>query len=81
MSGSGPTAAKFETSADTLLRFAKGIDGEVDCDAVTRTQVLDYLAGNGPMTRYRENKYCALAGFYPLCDQPGLRQFLAAARQ
>ncbi len=56
--------AKFETSADTLLRFAKGIDGEVDCDAVTRTQVLDYLAGNGPMTRYRENKYCALAGFY-----------------
>lgn len=56
--------AKFETSADTLLRFAKGIDGEVDCDAVTRSQVLDYLAGNGPMTRYRENKYCALAGFY-----------------
>ena len=56
--------AKFETSADTLLRFAKGIDGEVDCDAVTRSQALDYLAGNGPMTRYRENRCCALAGFY-----------------
>ena len=56
--------AKFETSADALLRFAKGIDGEIDCDAVTRSQVLDYLAGNGPLTRYRENKYCALAGFY-----------------
>ena len=56
--------AKFETSAETLLRFAKGIGGETDCDAVTPSQVLDYLAGNGPLTRYRENKYCALAGFY-----------------
>ena len=56
--------AKFETSAHTLLRFAKGIDGEIDCDTVTRSQVLAYLAGNGPLTRYRENKYCALAGFY-----------------
>ena len=56
--------AKFETSATTLLRFAKGIDEKIDCDAVTRSQVLDYLAGKGPLTRYRENKYCALAGFY-----------------
>ena len=56
--------AKFETSAYTLLRFAKGIDGEIACDAVTRSQVCTYLAGNGPLTRYRENKYCALAGFY-----------------
>ena len=56
--------AKFETSAVTLLRFAKGIDGQIDCDAVTRSQVLDYLAGNGPLTRYRENKYCALTGLY-----------------
>ena len=56
--------AKFETSAHTLLRFVKGIDGEMDCDTVTRSQVLDYLAGNGPLTRYRENKYCALTGFY-----------------
>ena len=56
--------AKFETSADTLLRFSKGIDGEIACDAVTPSHVLAYLAGNGPLTRYRENKYCALAGFY-----------------
>ena len=56
--------AKFETSADTLHRFAKGIDGEIACDAVTRSQVCAYLAGTGPLTRYRENKYCALAGFY-----------------
>ena len=56
--------AKFESSAETLLRFAKGIGGEIDCDAVTPLQILDYLAGHGPLTRYRENKYCALAGFY-----------------
>jgi integrase len=56
--------AKFETSAGTLLRFVKGIGGESACDAVTRPQVLAYLAGNGPLTRYRENKYGALAGFY-----------------
>ena len=56
---------KFETGADMLERFAKGIDGEIACDAVTRSQILAYLAGNGGrLTRYRENKYCALAGFY-----------------
>ena len=56
--------AKFETSADTLLRFTKGIGGEIDCDAVTRSQVLDYLAGNGPLTRYRHLKYSTLSAFY-----------------
>ena len=56
--------AKFETSADWLLGFAKRVDRESTCDAVTRSQVLAYLAGNGPLTRTRENKYCALAGFY-----------------
>ena len=56
--------AKFKSSAETLLRFAKGIDKDIACDAVTRSQVLAYLAGNGPLTRQRENKYGALAGFY-----------------
>ena len=56
--------AKFETSALMLHRFGKYIGGEIACDAVTRSQVLSYLAGNGPLTRYRENKYGALAGFY-----------------
>ena len=56
--------AKFESSAHTLLRFARGIDREIDCAAVTRSQVLAYLVGNGPLTRSRENKYGALAGFY-----------------
>ena len=56
--------AKFETSAGMLLRFARGFDGDIDCDAVAGSQILAYLAGNGPLTRYRENKYGALAGFY-----------------
>ena len=56
--------AKFDSSAHTLRRFVKGIGGEVACDAVTRSQIHAYLAGNGLLTRYRENKYCALAGFY-----------------
>ena len=41
--------AKFETSAHTLLRFAKGIGEEIDCDAVTPSPILDYLTGNGPL--------------------------------
>lgn len=56
--------AKFETSADLLLLFCKGIGGEIACDQVAPSQVLAYLAGNGPLTRSRENKYGALAGFY-----------------
>ena len=34
------------------------------CDAVVRSQVLAFLAGKGPLTRYRENKYYTLAGFW-----------------
>ena len=37
---------------------------DVGCDAVTAVQVLAFLAGSGPLTRVRENKYYALAGFW-----------------
>ena len=43
--------AKFETSARMLLRFARGIDEEIGCDGVTSSQVLDHLAGSGPLRR------------------------------
>ena len=56
--------AKFKTGAAILHLFLKGINGEVDCDAVTNTQVCAFLAGKGPLTRHRANKYSALAGFY-----------------
>ena len=56
--------AKYESSAGILRRFLKSVDGAAGCDAITTAQVLAFLAGEGPLTRYRENKYGALAGFY-----------------
>ena len=38
--------------------------GEINCDAVTDEKVCAFLAGKGPLTRYRANKFSALAGFY-----------------
>lgn len=56
--------AKFISTAGLLHRFVKCVDGKTDCDGVTTQQVLRFLAGEGPLTRLRENKYYALAGFY-----------------
>lgn len=56
--------AKFHGSAGILHRFLTSIGAEIGCDAVTRAQAHAFLAGNGPLTRNRENKYGALAGFY-----------------
>ena len=56
--------AKFISTAGLLHRFVKCVDGKTDCDGVTTKQVLRFLAGDGPLTRLRENKYYALTGFY-----------------
>src|SRR3954465_7154761 len=56
--------AKFTTGASLLRRFLDHADGDAACDAVTTAQVLAYLAGEGPPTRHRENRYYALAGFW-----------------
>ena len=56
--------ARFLTSAHVLYRFCKRVPYHMDCDAVTERDVGAFLAGNGPLTRYRANKYGALAGFY-----------------
>ena len=56
--------AKSKTGAAILHLFLKGIDGGVGCETVSDAQVLAFLAGKGPLTRHRENKYGALAGFY-----------------
>lgn len=56
--------AKYKSGAALLNLFLKNIDGEIDCNSVTRAQIHVFLAGKGPLTRHRENKYCALAGFY-----------------
>jgi hypothetical protein len=56
--------AKFTTGANLLRQFLGHADGDAECDAVGTAQVLAFLAGVGPLTRHRENKYCALAGFW-----------------
>ena len=56
--------AKFVTSAGLLHCFCKHVGGNLDCDAVGEAEVLSFLAGNGPLTRSRANKYGALAGFW-----------------
>ena len=56
--------AKFVTSAVLLRGFCAHVGGAVECDAVGEAQAVSYLAGNGPLTRSRANKYGALAGFW-----------------
>ena len=56
--------AKFDTGAYLLHRFLKHVGGSVGCDAVSQADVLDFLAGKGPLTRYRASKYGVLADFY-----------------
>jgi len=56
--------AKFTAGANLLRHFLGYADGNAACDAVTTAQVLAFLAGKGPLTRHRENKCYALAGFW-----------------
>jgi site-specific recombinase XerD len=64
--------AKLDSSAGILRRFLRYADGNAACDAVTTTQVLAFLAGEGPLTRLRENKYYALNGFWRHAISRGL---------
>ena len=56
--------ARFITSARLLHGFCKHVGGNIGCEAVGEAHILSFLAGNGSLTRYRANKYGALAGFY-----------------
>jgi integrase len=56
--------AKFTTGANILRHFLGYANGDAACDEVTTAQILAFLVGKGPLTRNRENKYCALAGFW-----------------
>lgn len=56
--------ARFITSAGALYLFCKSVPEQLCCDAVTESEVRIFLAGSGPLTRWRAGKYGALAGFY-----------------
>ena len=56
--------AKFTGSATLLRRFLQHANGDAACDAVEMVQVLSFVAGQGPLTRYRQNKHGALASFW-----------------
>ena len=57
--------ARFITSAHMLHSFCQFVGGcGIGCDAVEKADVLRFLVGKGPLTRYRANKYGALAGFW-----------------
>ena len=56
--------AKYKSAGKILYGFVKSVDEESNCDSVTNAQVCTFLAGNGPLTATRANKYAALAGFY-----------------
>src|SRR5260370_424140 len=56
--------ARFSTGANLLHRFLEYADGDAACDAASTAQVLPFLAGKGPLTRHRQNKYYVLAGFW-----------------
>ena len=56
--------ASFVTSGNILHLFRKYVGEGARCDAIGEADLLTFLAGEGPLTRYRANKCGALAGFY-----------------
>ena len=56
--------ARFDTTGHMLHCFCRHVGEHIRCDAVTEADVLRFLIGKGPLTRYRANKYSALTGFY-----------------
>ena len=62
---------KFHSGAVLLHLFLNRIDGEINCDAVTDEQVCAFLAGKGPLTRYRANKFSALRARVRSRPRPG----------
>ena len=65
--------AKFHGSAQLLHHYCRqlSVDIDIDCEAVSETEVLRVLSGTGPLTRTRANKYGILAGFYRFARSRG----------
>ena len=56
--------AKFKASAQHLRQFSNSVERDIDCKAVSQSEVCRFLAGNRPLTKTRSHRYSALRGFY-----------------
>ena len=54
----------FQSESQVLNLFVKRVGGGVECDAVTREDVVVFLQGNGALTQTRAHRYCILTGFF-----------------
>jgi integrase/recombinase XerD len=54
---------RFHTEARTLQSFSRA-SGDVTIQEITANQLLAFLAGTGPVTRYWERKHSVLSGLY-----------------
>ncbi len=73
--------AKFTSGANILRRFLGYAHGDAACDAVATKQVLAFLAGDGPLTRHRENQVLRPCRLLAPCDQPRPCKALSTAGQ
>ena len=64
--------AKFESGEYLLRLFSRHVGDNADCGSVAGEDVLEFLAGNRPLTAYRNNKYVTLSGFYRYAISRGL---------
>ena len=55
---------RFVSGAAILRLYRRSVGSGIGCDDVTDEQARVFVAGNGPLTRYRANKHTVLAGFY-----------------
>ena len=62
--GVGHATLRYLREVRPRNRFCGGFPDGTCCDGVNENDVLRFLAGNGPLTRSRANRYGALAGFY-----------------
>ena len=54
---------RFRTEARTLKSFCHAV-GDVTMQDVSVDEIVAFLTGNGPITRFWERKYSVLRGFY-----------------
>ena len=69
----------FESAESLLNTFCRRVGVEIDLRNVRAKQVLAFLAGTGPITRYWRRKYDTLRGLYRYATSRGLVTLSPAA--